>query len=440
MSLGQIIQTINEFTVSWPMLIYILATCLLCTVAFNFIQFRYFFAAWRSIFFPEKQQVRADMTPFQAFLNSLSVGLGNGSIAGMATAIFSGGPGAAFWVLVLGFFILAVRFAEVFLGTFFVARNRGARIGGPMLYLRSVPAGKWLSRIYVSFGLIFCFIVNGMQTNSIGLSVAATWGVDYRITAALMLAFMVYVVFGGAARIVKVSDRLVPIKVITFFGSTAYVLMYHYQNIIPALTLIMQAALQPAAIMGGIAGFTIQQAIKYGVIRSIGASESGLGTSAIFFGGSGAQDPVKAGIMAMLSSFISTIVCFIVALCIVTSGVWNSGLTSTALTVASFQTVFGFFGGWIVSFLSIIFGMGVLVSYAYVTREFWFYVTNRRFEKLFATLYCLLGFGAVFVDPTTLWAFSDLPNAGMITINLFGVLWLIPLIRTEVQKFMKKCK
>jgi AGCS family alanine or glycine:cation symporter len=439
MSLGQIIQTINEFTVSWPMLVYVLAICLICTVAFNFIQFRYFFAAWRYMLFPEKQQAPADMTPFQAFLNSLSTGLGNGSIAGMATAIFSGGPGAAFWVLALGFIIMAVRFAEVFLGTYFSSSSSGARMGGPMLYLRSVPAGTWLTRLYVFFGLFFCFIVgNGMQTNSIGLSVAATWGIDYRITAGLLLVFMVYVVFGGAARIIKVSDRLVPIKVVTFFGSSAIVLAYHYQSLIPAIRLIMQSAFQPLALVGGLAGFTVQQAIKYGVIRSVAATESGLGTTAIFFGGSGAQDPVKTGIMSMLSTFISTLVCFIVALCILASGVWNSGLTSTALTVASFETVFGSYGGWIVSFLSITFGMGVIVSYAYVTREFWFYVTNRKFEKLFATLYCLIAFGAVFVDPTVLWAFADLPNSGMLTINLFGILWLVPVIRREVHKFMQK--
>lgn len=442
MSLGAFIQRINEMTVSWPMLIFIIAVCLICTIAFRFIQFRYFIAAWRYMLFPEKKGSTGDMSPFQAFLNSLSTGLGNGSLAGVATAMYSGGPGAAFWMLALGLVVMSARFAEVFLGTYFAAHSTvESRIGGPMLYLRAVLGGVWLTRIYVFFGLLFCFIVgNGMQTNSIRISVHATWGIAPIVTAALLLVFMAYVVFGGAARIIKVSDRLVPVKVITFFGSSAIVLAYHYQNLIPACKLIFSSAFQPLALAGGVAGFAVQQAVKYGVIRSIAATESGLGTTAIFFGGSGSKEPVKSGIMSMLTSFISTLVCVIVALCIIVSGVWDSGLTSTALTVAAFSTVFGVYGGWIVSFLSIVFGMGVLVSYAYVTREFWFYITNYRFEYLFAAIYSLVAFGAVFVDPTILWSLADLPNAGMLTINLIGILWLTPLIRREVIKFMQSQK
>ncbi len=439
--IGILITEINGWALDWPTLLYVIAVCILVTVACRFVQFRYFLAAWKYTLFPEKKtSAAADMTPFQAFLNSLSTGLGNGSVGGVATAVFSGGPGAAFWILAIGFIVMSVRYAEVFLSTYFAGRQSTQQnLGGPMLYLLSVPAGIWLVRVYVFFGLLFCLGVgNGMQTNTIGISLNSTWGINPWITAVVSFAFLLYVVFGGAPRIIRVSDRLVPVKVVTFFTATIIVLCYHYQNIIPALKLIFTSAFTPMAIAGGALGFTVQQALKYGLIRSIAATESGLGTTAIFYGSSGSKEPEKSGIMSMLSSFISTIVCFMVALCIIASGVWDSGATSTALTVKAFNTVFGVYGGWIVSFLSMTFGMGVLVSYAYLTREFWFYITNRKYESVFAILYCLVAFAAVFVDPTVLWSWADIPNAVMLTINLLGIVWLLPLIKRETTAFMAK--
>lgn len=439
--IADLIAQINDMMFQWPLLLFVMGVGIVCTVCCGFIQFRYFIAAWKYTLFPEKKtSATADMSPFQAFLNSLSTGLGNGSIAGVATAVFSGGPGAAFWVVAIGFIIMAVRYAEVFLSCYFAERQTTVHnLGGPMLYLQSVPAGIWATRIYVCFGLLFGLCVgNGMQTNSIAISMHETWGIAPIFPAAASFVFLLYVVFGGAPRIIRVSDKLVPLKVVLFFSTTLIVLCYHYQNIIPALKLILSCAFTPLAFAGGVIGFTVQQAVKYGLIRSIAATESGLGTTAIFYGSSGSKEPVKSGVMSMLSSFISTLVCFIVALCIIASDVWDSGATSTALTVKAFNTVFGLYGGWIVSFLSITFGIGVMVAYAYLTREFWFYLTNRRYESVFAILYCAVAFGAAFVDPTILWSFADIPNATMLTINLLGILWLLPLIRRETKAFMAK--
>jgi alanine or glycine:cation symporter, AGCS family len=437
MSLSQIIQNVNGIALGLPTLIIVIAVCIVCTFALRFIQFRYFIRAWRYTLFPEKKTT-GEMSPLQAFINSLSTGLGNGSVAGVATAVYSGGPGAAFWIFAIGFIVMAVRYAEVFLSIYFIPRPPNTQtMGGPMQYLHSAPFGAWLVRIYVFFGLIFCLVVgNGMQTNSMAISFKATCGISPLIVALLLFAFTLYVVFGGAPRIIRVSDRLVPLKVVTFFTASIAVLCYHYNNIIPSLQLIVSAAFSPLALAGGMFGFTVQQAVKYGLIRSIAATESGLGTTAIFYGSSGSKEPVESGTMSMLSSFISTVVCCIVALCIIASGVWDSGLQSTALTVAAFNTVFGSFGGWIVSFLSMTFGVGVIVSYAYLTREFWFYITNRRYETVFALLYCVIGFCAVFVEPTVLWSFVDIPNAAMLLINLFGIVYLLPLIRRETLKFM----
>ncbi len=438
------IKQISEWILGWPLMIYVVAASIICTIFFKWIQFRYFFYAWKVILFPrrnEKAQERiGDMTPVQAFVNTLSVSLGNGSIAGMATAIYAGGPGSAFWVLIFGFLLMSVRFAEVYISTLYGARAATSSVlGGPMLYLKDVFCGKFLAYCYALLCLLFGLTIgNAMQANSIQLSIATTWGISPLVTAVFLLFFVLYIVFGGASRIVKASDRIVPVKVGVFFLSAFAILIYHYQSLAHALYLIVTSAFQPTAVAGGIVGFTVTQAIRYGMARSIMATESGLGTAAILFGFTGSDEPMRSGLMGMVGTFVSTCVCFLVALCIVVSGVWNTGLNSTALTIAAYNTVFGNFGGWIVSFLSISFGIGVLVTYAYIARASWLFLTNGRFDIIFSILYCLFSFGGALVNVEVVWSTGDIINAGMLIINLFGILFLLPRISKDVIASMRE--
>lgn len=432
------LPAINVF--GWPLILYVIGISIICTLALGFIQLRYFIYAWKLVLFPPAQKagVKADMTPFQAFINTLSTNLGNGSLAGMATAVNIGGPGSAIWVMIIGFLLMAVRFAEVYLSVAFGAKaNKAHGIGGPMLYLQSVFAGRYLAYIYAVLCLMFMGIGSAIQSNSIRISMETTWQIPMMITAIALLLFVMYVVFGGAARIVKVSDRIVPLKVAVFFISTFIVLFYHRAELIPAISLMFSMAFSSAAVVGGATGFAVQQAMRYGILRSILATESGLGTAAVLFSSTGSTEPVKDGIISMLSTFLSTLVCFIVALCIVVSGVWNSGLTSTALTIASFSTVFGTYGGWVVSFLSVSFGMGVLVAYAYITREVWTSITHGKFLSFFPPLFCAVVFAGALVSVEFVFGFGDAIMAAMLLINLFGILYLLPLIKKAVAQFKK---
>jgi AGCS family alanine or glycine:cation symporter len=429
-----------EWLLTWPLILYTIGISLLFTIAMRFVQVRYFFASWQAIFPSEKKAaVAGEMTPLQAFINTLSTNLGNGSVMGAAVAVFTGGPGAALWVVLVGMVLMAIRFAEVFASTWYGARASKDRVlGGPMLYLEDVIGGKFLSMLYALLCLIFGLIVgNAMQTHSISFSVATTWQIDAYVSAIAITVFICYVVFGGAQRIIAVSDRIVPIKVLVFFGSAFLLLGYHSGALYEALRLIFVSAFRPEAFAGGFLGFTVLQALREGMNLSITATESGLGTAAILFGYTGSKDPMGSALMGMVSTFVSSIVCFIVALCIVVSGVWDSGLTSAALTIASFNTVFGQWGGWIVSFLSISFGIGVLVSYAYISRAAWFSLTNGKYEKLFALFYCAAAFIGAVVNVHAVWYAVRIINALLLTINLFGLLWLLPKLAREVRKRMK---
>ena len=431
----------TEWLLSWPLILYAIGISILFTIVFRFVQIRYFFQAWRAILVPvkKKTQAKGEMTPLQAFINTLSTNLGNGSVVGSAVAVYTGGPGAALWVVVVSFILMATRFVEVFASTIYGAKaSKDTVLGGPMLYLNDVIGGKFLSMFYALICFIYGLVVgNAMQTHSISWSVNTTWGVDSLLIAIVLTTFMCYVVFGGAKRIIAISDRIVPVKVLVFFGSAFVVIGYHSGALFPALRLIWTSAFNPTAIAGGVIGFSVMQAISSGMNLSITATESGLGTAAILFGYTGSKDPMRSALMGMVSTFVSSIVCFLVALCVVISGVWDSGLTSSALTIAAFNTVFGQWGGWIVSFLSISFGVGVLVSYAYITRAAWFSLTNGKYEKLFALFYCSAAFAGAVINVKLLWKAVEISNGLLLAINMFGLLWLMPKLARQAHTFMK---
>jgi alanine or glycine:cation symporter, AGCS family len=442
MDISFYIKILSNWAIGWPLMIYVVGASIIFTIAFHAVQFRYFFSAWKTTLFPPQHSPlkAGHMTPIQAFINTLSSSIGNGSLAGMATAVYAGGPGAAFWVIIFGFLLMAVRFAEVYTSTLYGTSTTANRstLGGPMLYLKYVIGGNVLSYCYAIFCLLFgLFTGNAMQANSIRLSVATTWGVPPLASAIMLLLFVLYVVCGGAPRIIKASDRIVPIKVGVFFVASFVILIFHYASLWQAIILIVSSAFKPLALAGGVIGFTVQQAVSYGLFRSIVATESGLGTAAILFGFTGSDKPMTSGFMGMIGTFVSTLVCFLVALCIVVSGVWNTGLNSTALTIAAYNTVFGSFGGWIVSFLSISFGVGVLVTYAYIVRAAWLFLTNGRFEFMFIFLYSFFCFAGALMTVEIVWDIINIANGGLLLINLFGLLYLLPRIRKDVIAQMK---
>ncbi len=432
MDLNQWALWLNDVVWGWPLVIFILSAGFVITCCLNFVQFRYFFKSWKLLLAPEQGSAPADMTPFQAFLNALSASVGNGSIAGMATAIYSGGPGATLWIFLFGFIGMAIRYAEAYLSTLFGSKHfSGGIVGGPMIYLSKVRGGAYLPYIYAAF----CFMLSlasgsAMQANSITMGLVRITPLSSLAIALGLFAFMVYVMLGGAQRIVWVSDRIVPIKVGVFFISALCVLGYHYQAIIPSLFLIINAAFSTKAIMGGVFGYTMQQAIRFGVARILNASETGLGTAAVLFGGSSSVNPVNDGILSMLSSFISAnLVCTLVAFMIVASGVWNNGQTSLDLTISAYETVFGVFGGWVVTFLAISFGLGVLVTYAYIARSCWLFITGGRFVGIYTIIFCLVTFLGALARVDLVFNSIDLVVAGLTVCNLYGILMLLLRIR-----------
>jgi alanine or glycine:cation symporter, AGCS family len=434
MDLLLLIKQIND-GLGMPLMVYVVAISLMYTILLRGVQFRYFFTALKEMVSPSKQanQQAGDISPFHAFINTINSNLGNGVIAGVATAIYAGGPGAAFWFVIFGFILMAVRFGEVYLSTLYAAQApEKVTLGGPMLYLKDVFGGRYLPYAYAFFCVIYGLIGgNIIQANSMSISLAATWGVAPIISGLVLLVFVLYILFGGADRIVKISLSIVPVKVIVFMLSSLTVLFFHCNELLPALILIVKSGLGMQAFAGGVFGFSLHQTISAGMSRSIFATESGLGSAAIMFGSTGNHNAVQNAFMGMMSTFISTCIGFIVALCIVASGAWATGLNSTALTIASFEPTFGAFGGWIVSFLSISFGLGVMVSYAYVVRSAWLFCTDNRFDMLFNIIYSACAFIGAIAAVDAVWDAAGVIMAIMLFINLYGMMVLLPRIKNK---------
>lgn len=444
MNINELAIRVSDWIWGWPLIAIFVIVGAVATVFLNFVQFKYFIKSWKLVLFPDKSETtlsnNAQMTSFQAFINTLGTSTGNGSIAGIGTAIYAGGPGAAFWILVAGIFAMVLRFMEVFLATYVIGKyNFRTAKGGPLVYLHLVPGGAFLPYVYCAFLLLYGLTSgNAMQANSIGLGLSrASNGAIAPIYVAIALTlFVVYVLMGGAKRILQISDKLVPFKVAIFIVSSVTVLLYHSAGILDALALIWQGAFTPAALGGAAVGITVQQAIRSGVARSLNAHEAGLGVAGTFFGATNSKEPINDSIMSILGAFISSyVVCFMVALCIVVSGVWNNGLNSTALTISAFNTVFGMYGGWVVTFCAASFGLGVMVSFAFIVHECWVFLSGGRFNKMAYLLYAAITFLGTLAKVDLIWNTNDIVNGLMLLINLYGMVWFLPVIRESLNKY-----
>ncbi|MBI2353216.1 sodium:alanine symporter family protein [Candidatus Dependentiae bacterium] len=432
----QIVDHLGQKMWSFPFLIFVFFVSVYFTFQLRFIQMRYFLKSFRLIFEKSDDQKEGEgLSSFQAFMNILGTNIGNGCLAGIAVAICSGGPGAIVWLLVLATFSMSLRFAEVFLGTYFIDKIKINKVhGGPMAYMSLLPGGIFWSYLFVLAILVFMLIGGNLaQCHAVGMAVNKSLGISEYKTGFFVLLFIMYIFLGGAQRIVYVVDRLVPFKVVLFLVTAIVILVYHYRSIPSALFLMLASALKPQAFLGGSFGFALQTAIAKGFQQEVFASEAGLGTAAVAFSTTKGNNPIKSGILAMLSVFINIhVICFLVALCLIASGVWNSGETSSALVISAYETVFGKYGGWIVLFLMINFAMSVLVATAYNSRQCWFFLFSGKYLYLFPVVYSAISFIGTWMHVSLVWSLSSLVIGILLLLNLMGLLKSLPLMKKEL--------
>lgn len=374
-----------------------------------------------------------DITPFNALMTSLSATIGTGNIAGVATAIFLGGPGALFWMWITALVGMATKYAEAVCAVKYreVDANKD-HIGGPMFYIKNGLSKKWfwLAPTFAFFGAFAGFgIGNMVQANSVADVMHTSFGIS-KLGTGIVLALLVgLVLIGGIRWIAQVAGKLVPAMAIAYVTAGLVVLILNASEIPAALSLIFSSAFTGHAATGGFAGAAVWAAIRFGVARGIFSNEAGLGSAPIAHAAAITKGPVNQGLIAMLGTFIDTIiVCSITGLAIVSSGVWTSGENGASLTSMAFENSLPGIGGYIVTF--------GLALFSFTTMLGWSFYGEKCVEYLFGVK-SILPFRALWVIALPIgasiklgfvWLLADTLNALMAIPNLIALLLLSPVV------------
>jgi len=418
-------DAIDAFTTAMfmPWLVGILLLSgLFLTVRTGFVQVRRFAEAWSVAFVRRATGSTGAITPFQAFMTSIGASIGTGNIAGVATAIVSGGPGALFWIWVYGFVAMAIKFAEATLGLKYREVRGGSVLSGPMYYLRDGLKSPTLAWIFALVAAVAALTTTPFtQPNSIALVVNSVFGIP-KLAVGIIVAVLTWlVIIGGIKSIGRAAEKLSPLKVGLYLAGGLIVILFNAAKIPEVLALVFREAL---TMKSGL-GFGVFIAMRYGIARGVYANEAGYGTAAVAFGTAQSSQPVQQGLNAIVEVFtVSFVTSTISAMTILLTGVWQSGLTSSAAVAAGFNSVMPTFGGWIVALCVFLFGYTTLIGWAYYGEQFFEYILGRKVTLPYRWIYCLLiPFGAV-TKVDLVWAWGDLMNALQVFPNLIGLLGL----------------
>lgn len=433
--LTQWLHTLNGMVWGVPMIVLILGTGFYLQLRLGFMPLRNigygFRMIWKSRTVEDKSS--GDISPYAALMTALSATVGTGNIAGVATAIAVGGPGALFWMWMTAIVGMATKYAEVVVAVKFREKNaNGQWVGGPMYAIKNGlgPKWRWLATAFAVFGGLAGFGIGAMvQANGISSAMQGAFGLQTWITGLAVAALTAAVVLGGIKRIGAVAEKLVPSMCIVYIICVLWVLGTYYAQIPAAFALIIEQAFNPTAAVGGFAGSTVLMAIRMGVARGIFSNEAGLGTAGIAQAAGQSKDPVFSGIVGMMGTFIDTIiVCTMTGLAIVVSGVWNSGASGALLSTQSFEAAMPGIGKYLLAISLALFAFTTILGWAYYGEKCWTYLVGPVCEKPFRILWVVGVFVGAVVTLDVAWLVADTLNALMAIPNLISLLMLSPVI------------
>jgi len=374
-----------------------------------------------------------EISPFQALMTSLSATVGTGNIAGVATAIFLGGPGALFWMWMTALVGMATKYSEAVLAVKFrEVDEQGNHVGGPMYYIKNGLGSQWawLGTTFAVFGGVAAFgIGNTVQANSMADVLQANFQIPTWVTGLIIMLLVGLVLIGGIRRIGRVAAALVPFMAISYLVAGLIVLVINAGAVPTAFAMIVQYAFTPIAAQGGFAGAMVWAAIRFGVARGIFSNEAGLGSAPIAHAAAQTKDPVRQGLIAMLGTFIDTlIICTITGLVIVTTGVWTSGVSGAALTSAAFSASLPLVGEYIVPFALAIFAFTTILGWSFYGERCAEFLFGIKAIKPYRVLWVLaIPMGAM-VSLDFIWLLADTLNAMMAIPNLVALALLSPVV------------
>ncbi|MBH9306834.1 sodium:alanine symporter family protein [Pseudomonas aeruginosa] len=386
-----------------------------------------------------------EISPFQALMTCLAATGGTGNIAGVATAIFLGGPGALFWMWCTALVGMATKFSEVVLAVHYREKDeRNEHVGGPMYAIKN-GLGKrwaWLGAAFALFGGLAGFgIGNMVQVNSMADALEGSFGVPDWVTGGATMLVTGLVILGGIRRIGKVAEALVPFMCVGYIVAAVIVLVVHAEAIPGAFQLIFTPAFTPIAATGGFAGAAVMAAIRVGVARGIFSTEAGLGTAGIAQAAGTTHSAVRSGLSGMLGTFIDTlIICRLTGLAIITSGGRTSGASGAALSSAAFAAAMPGVGHYILSLALVVFAYTTILGWSYYGERCWEYLAGTRAILPFRIVWTLaIPFGAM-TQLDFAWLVADTLNALLAIPNLLALLLLSPVVFRLTREYFAKAR
>ncbi|NMG28915.1 alanine/glycine:cation symporter family protein [Aromatoleum evansii] len=433
--LNQLFTALNDLVWGVPMIVLILGTGLYLQLRLGFMPIFKIPYGFRMIWRSRTPGAKAEgeISPFAALMTALSATVGTGNIAGVASAIAIGGPGALFWMWMTALVGMATKYSEVVLAVKYrEVDDKGEHAGGPMYAIKNGLAKHWhwLGTAFAIFGGLAGFgIGNMVQANGIASAVHNAFGVETWITGVVLVVLTGAVVLGGIKRIGAVAEWLVPFMCIAYIGCVAVILFVFADRIPDALATIFRQAFSPTAATGGFVGASVMLAIQKGVARGIFSNEAGLGTAGIAQAAGATSNPVFSGLIGMMGTFIDTIiVCTMTGLAIMVSGVWDSGATGAVLSSAAFEAAMPGVGKYLLAASLAVFAFTTILGWAYYGEKCWEFLLGTASEKPFRILWTVaVYFGAV-LSLDFAWLVADTLNALMAIPNLISLLLLSPVI------------
>ncbi len=381
----------------------------------------------------KRQQGEGDITPFNALMSSLAATIGTGNIAGVATAIFLGGPGALFWMWVTALVGMATKYAEAVLAVHFRETDEnGHKVGGPMYYIKNGLSSRfaWLGTSFALFGALAGFgIGNTIQANSVADVLYSNLGVPHLITGIVIAILVAMVLIGGIKRIAEVAGKIVPFMAVSYVLAGFIILIMNMSQLPSAFELVFVHAFTPVAATGGFAGAAVWAAIRFGVARGVFSNEAGLGSAPIAHAAATTDSPIRQGSIAMLGTFIDTlIICTVTGMVIIVSGAWTSGKTGASLSSMAFESALPGIGGFIVAFGLSVFAFTTILGWSIYGEKCVEYLFGVRSIIPFRILWILaVPLGAV-ANLSFIWLVADTLNALMALPNLIALLLLSPVV------------
>ena len=431
------------------LLLYLLVgTGIVFTIRTRFVQVRKFGAGWKHLFghfsLNGEKAGKDGMSPFQALTTAIAAQVGTGNIAGAATALYSGGPGAIFWMWLSAFFGMSTIYGEAVLAQKYkTTDDKGHVTGGPIYYIRARFTGKFGKFLagFFSVAIIFAlgFTGNMVQANSISVAFNTAFGAPMIVVGIICAIIAAFIFLGGVGRIAAVTEKVVPIMALFYMGGAVVVLWVHRANLPQAFAQICSMAFDTRAGTGGVLGYGMTQAVRAGVSRGVFSNEAGLGSSVMVHAAADAREPCEQGMWAVFEVFFDTIVmCSVTAFVILTSGVYDvsryalasgtpllSQLTTGAqLTAEAFSTVFGRFGGGFVAVSLALFAFSTLLGWSYYGQRAAAYLMGERVIPVYKAAFLLAAVAGCMMRLEPVWALSDTFNGLMALPNLAGVLAL----------------